>query len=404
MEFSVAYSFAPGLIDQLAQYKEVTEVFGKLSKDFIGGGRSSYTLRKINKKKLFKTVSDAHKNGIKFNYLLNGASLNGIEQTRKGQRKIRAMLDYLTAAKVDSITVASPFLLKIIKKQYPHFKVRISVFAVVNSPAKAMQWEKLGADTICISAIACNRNFNLLKDIRSAVDCSLQLIVNASCLLDCAYELTHMNMLTNSSRSGDKNNGFCLDYCYLYCSTQRLKNAVNYIKSTWIRPEDLRIYEELGYDNFKILERSCPADLLLKRIKAYSQRHFEGNLLELVAPVAHIKKEQQASLMQRLRIIFTMLKPGKIKIKSLIDIKRYMEQVIFHDFSRENAPVYIKNKDLTGFLENLKRNECEKKQCKECLYCNNIADKVVIYNESYREETMKLADILDNGIKDGSLW
>ena len=83
MKLSVAYTFDPGLMAKLSKYPEVYEVFGKLTRDIIGGGRSSYTLRKINESAIRKTVHEAHKYNIKFNYLLNGATLNGIEQTRK---------------------------------------------------------------------------------------------------------------------------------------------------------------------------------------------------------------------------------------------------------------------------------------------------------------------------------
>jgi collagenase-like PrtC family protease len=404
MELSVAYSFNPGLIDRLSKFKEVKEIYGKLAKDIIGGGRTSYTLRNITKTTIYKTVKEAHKHNISFNYLLNGATLNGLEQTIKGQKQIRRLLNFLTDANVDSVTVASPLLLRIIKRQYPHLKVRISVFAVVNSPEKAIKWEQMGADTICISAIACNRNFDLLKKIRKSVNCGLQLIVNASCLSDCTYELTHMNLLTNSSKIGDINNGFCFDYCLLHCFQKRFEDPVNYIKSIWIRPEDLSIYEEIGYDNFKIVERSCPSDLIIKRVEAYVNRSFNGNLLELVAPVAHIKKEQRASLKQRARIVRAMLQPYKLKIKSLLGVKKYMENVIFHEFSKENAPVYIDNKSLDNFLQEILKINCHTKLCSECKYCDKIAEKLVKYNEDYRNECISLGNKLNDGIDTSSHW
>ena len=50
MKFSVAYTFEPGIISRLAMYPQVTEVFGKLDKDIIGGGRST----KLSRRSAFK--------------------------------------------------------------------------------------------------------------------------------------------------------------------------------------------------------------------------------------------------------------------------------------------------------------------------------------------------------------
>jgi collagenase-like PrtC family protease len=211
-------------------------------------------------------------------------------------------------------------------------------------------------------------------------------------------------MLTNSSRVNDRNKGFCLDYCFLNCSKKRLEDPVNLIRSVWIRPEDIHIYEDLGFSNFKILERSCPTELLIRRVDAYVKREFNGNVLELVAPVAHIKREQDASLSQRLRIILSMFKPSKVRISTLLATREYMEQVILHDFDKLTTPIYIDNKELDGFLKEIMKRDCKNRLCSECLYCNSIASKQVVYNEDYRVKTLKLAQDLDKGLISSSHW
>ncbi len=404
VNLSVAYTFDSSIIAKLARFPEVKEIYGKLDKDIVGGGRSTYTLSKTTNNDVALAVKEAQSYNISFNYLLNGATLNGIEQTKRGQREIRRLLNFLSEIGVDSVTVASPYLLRLVKTQYPHFKVRVSVFATVDSPGKARQWQELGADTICVSAVACNRDFKRLENIRNATTCELQLIVNASCILNCAYELTHMNLLTQSSRKKDPLRGFCLDYCLLYCSAKKLQETMHYLRSTWIRPEDLGHYEALGYSSFKIVERSCPSDLLVKRVAAYARRSFDGNLLELVGPVANIKKEQGASLDQRARIISTMFKPSLIKINSLLMMKRFAEKIILHDFSIDLAPVYIDNNQLDGFIVGIKERDCDMLSCEECGYCQKWADKIVKVDANYREGMLELADKLDRGLADSTHW
>ncbi|MBD3320093.1 MAG: peptidase U32 [Chitinivibrionales bacterium] len=404
MELSVGYTFAPGLIRKLAAFSCVREIYGKLDRDSIGGGRSTYTLRRTTRSLLRARVDEAHRHGIEFNYLINAAWLGGLEQTRSGRKKIRRLLDFIASCNVDSVTVASPCLASIVKTQYPQFKLRVGVFAVVDSPLKAQRWECLGADTICVSAIACNRDFARLEAIRNAVSCRLQLIVNASCIAGCAYELTHMQMLSQSSRSGDPLRGFVLDYCFLNCSSQRLDDPLNFIRSIWVRPEDLHLYEKIGYDSFKIVERSSPEELVLKRVAAYAHRSFDGNLWELVAPVAYITARQKASLCSRFRVIAHLFRPNLIKTSSMLLMKKYAEKLLVADYQAPDSPVYIDNKALEGFLEGLHERECAKMNCEQCSYCSAWVEKAVRIDPQYRDEVLELAGKLDEGLRKSTHW
>jgi collagenase-like PrtC family protease len=401
VKLSVAYTFEDGFIQKLAKYPEVKEVFGKLTKDIIGGGRASYLLDSVSKRKLKDTVNEANENNISFNYLLNGANLNNIEHTKSGHQKIRKLLDFLVNTNIKKATVASPFLFRLIKKEYPDFKIKVSAFAMVNSPEKAKQWEDLGADEICISGVSCNRNFKLLNDIRNSVKCGLQLIVNASCIQDCIYEQTHMNILTNSSRTSNK---FYLDYCFLHCTLKRLKNPVNFIKSIWIRPEDLKYYEDIGYDSFKILERNCPSDLLIKRVKAYVERSFGGNLLELISPITKFKKEQNALFTSRVKLFFYFFKPLRIKLKYLLDLKNYIDKLMLHDFTEDKSKIYIDNKSLDSYLPTIMKKDCNSIDCESCKYCNEIANSTIKLDKDYISYLLALSEKFDKALISGSCW
>ena len=76
---------------------------------------------------------------------------------------------------------------------------------------------------------------------------------------------------------------------------------MNYLRANWIRPEDLHLYEELGYHNFKIVERNTPTQILLERVKAYAERRYDGNLLDLVQnyayPVGQARRGGQGRLL-----------------------------------------------------------------------------------------------------------
>lgn len=404
MNLSVAFNFEPGIIPRLAQFPEVKEIYGKLDRDCIGGGRSTYTLRSTSKALLHASILEAHKHKIGFNYLINAANLGGLEQTRNGQKQIRSLLDFIDNSGADSVTISTPYLLRLVKKLHPRLRVRVGVFAVVDNSEKARQWEEMGADVICVSAIACNRDLERLEAIRKSVRCDLELLVNASCLPGCAYELTHMNMLSQSSRQGDRLGGFCLDYCFLCCSAKRLFNPINLVKAVWIRPEDIGRYEAMGYSWFKIVERSCPGNLLIRRVEAYVKRSFDGNLFELVAPVAQIKSGLGASWKQRLRMILTLAKPWWVNIRALLLLKQYAETTMVDNFAKDFTPIYIDNRALDGFLDGLTNQKCSLQSCDECGYCSAIAKKAVRIDTDYREKTLGLASRLDEGLISGEHW
>jgi hypothetical protein len=126
--------------------------------------------------------------------------------------------------------------------------------------------------------------------------------------------------------------------------------------------------------------------------------------MELVAPVANIKKEQGASLSQRARIMTTMFRPSLIKVNSLLLMKRYAEEIILHDYSPNSSPVYIDNNQLNGFLEGIIERDCDIQSCEECGYCGRWAEKIVKVDADYRKDMLELADKLDDGLKRGTHW
>ncbi len=66
MRLSVATNFKKDFIPAIAKYNTVTEIYGKVSRDFIGGGRSSYMFSHVSKKNVEQHVKEAHRHGIRF--------------------------------------------------------------------------------------------------------------------------------------------------------------------------------------------------------------------------------------------------------------------------------------------------------------------------------------------------
>ena len=276
--FSLAANYDPELVPQLAAYP-VDEVYGKFPTDGISGGRPRYLATPLSEIDLQSYIRLLEQHGIAFNYLLNGACFGNREWTRSWQKRMTDLLTKLGEWGVRRVTVSTPFLLELIKRRFPEFKVRVGIYAQVDTPRRARFWEDLGADAIVLESFSINRNFRRLAAIRQAVRCDLELIANHVCLMNCPMQIYHQNGFAHAA---DETSTLFIDYCFMRCSRLRLQDPSQFIKSAWIRPEDLAVYEAMGYTSFKLLERGIPSAELLRRVKAYSERRFDGNLAELL--------------------------------------------------------------------------------------------------------------------------
>jgi len=402
MGFSVATNFRPDFVDEVACYPEVTEVFGKLSRDPVGGGRASFMLAPVGVKAFKEHVAALKARGKSFNYLLNPACMDNREYTSQGQRDIMRVLDFVDECGIEAVTISLPFLLPVIKSRYPKLKVRVGVYARVDSVAKARFWEDMGADCITLESISVNRDFSVLENIRRAVGIELQLIANSNCMMFCPLSGQHMVNLSHASQKGHKSRGFMIDYCVLKCSCEKLKDPSHYLRSEFIRPEDLWLYREMGYNSFKILERGAPTSVMAKRVKAYSEGKFEGNLLELIQPFGYAE-ETQGGLKGRLNFWRYFIRPGAVRLSKLHALKKLAAKRGMLA-PLEGAPVYLDNSALHGFLAGMMEKDCRSTDCKSCGYCAAYARKALTVDEAYRDEMLGLYEAAFGDMYSGSLW
>ena len=405
MKITLASNFDDALIERVRPYP-VDEMFGKLSSDATGGGRASYQIVNIGKRRVAEHVRAARAAGIRFNYLLNGACLDNREFTRQGQKEIRQLLDWVSEIGVAAVTLSSPFLLQIVKSCYPHLRTRVSVFACVDHVRKARMWQDLGADSLVLDSLLVNREFRLLKAIRHAVSMELELMVNNSCLSSCAFSHYHMNTLAHASQSNHRSKGFFIDWCVLRCTAMKLENPVDYIRSEWIRPEDLGLYEELGYHRFKVTERSAPTDVLVARVKAYSERRFEGNLLDLVQPYGFSKAaagdtDSRKALWWRIR---HLLRPFLVDLRGVWSLKKLTEARGLLRPVEGPPPVCIDNRSLDGFMERFRNKGCKDVDCDSCRHCHTWAERAVTIDEEFKQRCSGLYQQVFDDMHTGRMW
>ncbi len=382
MKISLATNFDDHLIDEIKDYP-VYEVYGKLKADYIGGGRPDNTLKDVDREIFERHVKKVRDAGIRFNYLLNGSCLANNEQDDKWQKEFKEFLSYLKSVGVNALTITNPYILMFVKKHFKNdFYTRISTFACIDSYTKAKYWEDLGADYLCVDFVKINRDFKTLKYMVDNLKKSkIEILVTNSCLKNCPMIYTHTNSLSHASNKDEKRNLY-EDWSLFFCQEQELKNLEEYIKSPWVRPEDIKYYEDIGVEHFKITERGFPTEELVKRVKAYTTRHYDGNLLDLIQGHGVVVTDD--------------LTLKKKKCETREELYQEIKRVRGLGTKREcERHVYIDNKKLDNFINFFVNNKCTG-NCNSCGYCKRIADQVITRNDEVCDYLEELYDKYDD--------
>jgi collagenase-like PrtC family protease len=396
MQLAVPANYDLELVPQLARYP-VSEVYGKLPGDLVGGGRPSYMGTPLSLRALGRYAAALDRHGIAFNYLLNSSCQGNREWTQSWQKRFMRLLDRLSDLGIRHLTVSTPYLLEMVKSRFPQFKVKVGIYAQVDTARRARFWEGLGADAINLESFSINRDFQRLAEIRAAVRCDLQLIANHTCLPNCAYQNYHQNGFAHSS---DGSGGVFVDYCFLSCARMRMEDPSLLIKAGWIRPEDLARYESLGYTTFKLIERGMPSDELLKRVAAYSARRFEGNLAELLLSYA-FPQPVKRSRFWILRYFFRPFQLPPHRLRPLVELVRNQGML----FPKQHLPIHIDAARIPAdFLDTVASRDCLRLDCRSCGYCEQVAREAVHIEPEFRRTSIEQFQAVRDAMATGRLW
>jgi collagenase-like PrtC family protease len=375
MRYSIAANWDLGLLERL-KGTSVESLYGQMWNDPLGGGRMAMFIPKVGRKEVTSFISEARKKGLSFNYLINATCFDNLEFTKKGYKKIMKHLEWISTTGTDMVTVTLPFLLEMIRKEFPLLKVCVSSFARVQNVHLAKYWEEIGADKIILPE-AIGRDFQILRLIRESVDCELELIANHCCLFQCPLDLHHRNMVSHGSQEDHPCGGFAPDYCKLACQRLKILRPAELIKARWIRPEDVPDYEAIGIDCLKLVERFRGTESLIQIVNAYEKKSYPGNLVKLLT-----LPQQGAFLTPDLEVIqrTDLIEPEKMEEMMAVLREPFPEKVT------------IDNSKLNGFLDYFKKIDCFHMDCDRCGYCERIASQAISIDEEWRQEMISRFD------------
>ena len=361
MRLIVATSWNDDLLQGL-QGLPVQAVYGKLQADLVGGGRPSSILPAVDAEGMERHIRRAHEAGIRFLYLWNVTTVGDAEYRGEFIARLQEHLRGLVAAGVDGLVVGMPWMIPLVKEIAPHLEVSISSFVHVDSPREARQFEAMGADTIILHHTV-NRDFRVLREIRAAVSCDLELIVNNSCVYQCPYVVGHQTSPAFHSTTGSRP---VLEYELFWCAGRYAHDGAEIIRSRWIRPEDLHVYESLGFDRFKIAGRGRDSGWLLRATRAFAARSHTGDLTEIISMSQHAP----LALARR-----RAAEPDGPHAAEWAEVAADLGQV---------GALTVRTADIPAdFLRFFLEHDCNTLSCRACRYCDRVARRAVGGVESW---------------------
>ena len=183
----------------------------------------------------------------------------------------------------DIVTTTSPFIATVLRQRFPQVKIRWSVNIRVHGTVGFECVDEL-FDSFYASRER-HRNIAYMKELsewarsRGKV---LGMQANSGCLRQCPFQQFHDN-LHGHNRIRQSGVGAKFDFSVFRCRTNYARrNWEDFIRATWIRPEDVPAFEPY-VDVVKLATRRHRFPV--KVLNAYASYSYDGNLLDLMDPV-----------------------------------------------------------------------------------------------------------------------
>lgn len=286
IEFSVPVHWDFVILDHVYRAKKEAEqrrneklyvvMYGALPADSFGTGRIPSALGTASQENAVNYIDRARKYGFRFRYLLNALNIT----TKSTQANIDSTLDsVVNTLGVDEIAVSQEWLVKKIRARYPSIGVTLSTIAAVCTPEQIRYFAQYGLKSICMHHDA-NRNIPQLRECieeagRNGVH--LELMLTENCVDQCPIRAQHyavLGTITDTKKS--------IDEFQIPCWLEKLWHPEEIIAASWINPEGIQFYRNLGIDHFKITGRDKKAERLPLVIAAYFGQAYEGNFMRLL--------------------------------------------------------------------------------------------------------------------------
>ena len=224
----------------------------------------------------------ARENGVELDTLFNCNCYGDIAISQELADFVERTLREMDAEGLlpNTATTTSPFIATVLRRRFPQVKIRLSVNQRVHG---SVGFEPI-VDLFDSFYATRERHREIawlkgMSDWAHAHGKTIGIQANSGCLRQCPYQTFHDNMHGHNriaqSKEGEKF-GFSVFLCK---ENYRLGRFEDFLRSTWLRPEDLPEYEPL-VDVVKLATRRHPHPTAV--LDAYATCSYDGNLADLM--------------------------------------------------------------------------------------------------------------------------
>lgn len=235
--------------------------------------------------------------GIKLDLLLNGNCYGGDAISAGFRESVIGLLEYLArhGCCPEIVTTTSPFVAHIIKEECPGIEIRASVNMRIGT-LQALDYASMYFDSFYLQRDY-QRDLDYVRMVAqwaSDRGKKICMLANSGCLRFCPSQTFHDNLIAHSHEAQTKKVPGQEDFAAQFLPGAGVwnphlcrniysnpKNYAEFLKETWIRPEDLHRYEGL-VEVVKLATRQHSHPRMV--LGAYCTGKFDGNLLDLMEP------------------------------------------------------------------------------------------------------------------------
>lgn len=180
---------------------------------------------------------------------------------------------------VNWLTITDPTIIMNVHHKVPEMNINLSVYARVTHPLMAMEFVDMGVKRVNLPQYL-NRDPAMIQRIADYIKpkgATIELYLNSKCVSSgyCPMSISHRNWKQERKDTQTR------DPFLGWCSGRRIKNPLDNVFVPLIRPEDKHFYDELGIEYYKIASRTDTPERTIQLVRAWGERHFEGQFHEL---------------------------------------------------------------------------------------------------------------------------
>ena len=246
-------------------------------------GRAHLQKLENEEERIIADLKYCREHGMKLDLLANAACYGEKSFTEEQRIQLTGIIERLASEGLypEIVTTTSPYIAKVFKVYFPDIEVRASVNMEVQSTI-ALEYLSPLFDSFYIS-----RNiqrdlpmFRMMADWCRKHGKKLCMLVNSGCMRNCPWHIFH-----DTIQSHDFAGIFPEIYAQrldLVChSVFRNKRFVEFLRCSWIRPEDVHVFEpELETVKLSTRKVNYPFEI----VEAYLNGSYDGDLLRLIDP------------------------------------------------------------------------------------------------------------------------